>query len=376
MINLLLGRPRSGKSYESVAFHVLPALREGRKIITNLPLKLDHFKLVFGEDVINDLIEIKNPTKEIRHRFSVLSDYETDWSHPETGIGPLFVIDECHFAIRRGKTAQDVEEWYSMHGHQNIDVLLMTQSYGKMDRNILEMVQLMYRVSKMTAMGMENRYVRKVYDGFKGAEVNQDTRVYESQYFPFYKSHTLSNSTEEASARDVKSIWSHWTFKASAFTFLAAFSFIAFSLSSNDEKSLISPPVEPELTNFQKLDADFNRPRVLDVEHSGLEAPADDLDVKKSIVPRVLNTKIIPDGQPYSGFTIAVVGYYKVSDVTKYLFLALQGGQPIFEIDQSSIESAGYSVKPLNDCAAILKYQEIEFNVTCQVPKITIAVAG
>jgi len=42
MINLLLGQPGGGKSYEAVAFHILPALAQGRKVITNMPLDLEH----------------------------------------------------------------------------------------------------------------------------------------------------------------------------------------------------------------------------------------------------------------------------------------------------------------------------------------------
>ncbi|POB76042.1 zonular occludens toxin domain-containing protein, partial [Vibrio vulnificus] len=40
--------PGSGKSYESVVYHVIPALKDGRKVVTNLPLNLEHFKQVFG----------------------------------------------------------------------------------------------------------------------------------------------------------------------------------------------------------------------------------------------------------------------------------------------------------------------------------------
>jgi zona occludens toxin len=43
MINGLSGRPGSGKSYEAVVTHILPALQQGRKIVTNIPLNIEWF---------------------------------------------------------------------------------------------------------------------------------------------------------------------------------------------------------------------------------------------------------------------------------------------------------------------------------------------
>ncbi|WMU33924.1 zonular occludens toxin domain-containing protein [Pseudomonas aeruginosa] len=47
MINLILGQPGGGKSHEAVVYHVVPALNQGRKVITNLALDMDKFK-AFG----------------------------------------------------------------------------------------------------------------------------------------------------------------------------------------------------------------------------------------------------------------------------------------------------------------------------------------
>lgn len=57
-LNIIVGRPGSGKSYEAVAFHVIPAIKEGRRVVTNLPLMMDHLIAVFGEEV-RDLVEVR-----------------------------------------------------------------------------------------------------------------------------------------------------------------------------------------------------------------------------------------------------------------------------------------------------------------------------
>jgi len=46
MIILLEGVPGSGMSYEAVAYHVIPALKAGRKVVTNLPLNVEAIRAV------------------------------------------------------------------------------------------------------------------------------------------------------------------------------------------------------------------------------------------------------------------------------------------------------------------------------------------
>ncbi|OXC99408.1 assembly protein, partial [Vibrio parahaemolyticus] len=57
MIYAIAGRPGGGKTYEAVAYHIIPAIKDGRKVITNITLNIDWFVKVFGEDV-RELIKI------------------------------------------------------------------------------------------------------------------------------------------------------------------------------------------------------------------------------------------------------------------------------------------------------------------------------
>ena len=47
MLNMLLGRPGGGKSYEAVAYHVIPAVKAKRLVVTNLPLIVEYFEAVY-----------------------------------------------------------------------------------------------------------------------------------------------------------------------------------------------------------------------------------------------------------------------------------------------------------------------------------------
>ncbi|KGY11255.1 hypothetical protein NM22_16870 [Vibrio tubiashii] len=214
MINALTGRPGGGKSYEAVAFHIIPALKDGRKVVTNVALNIDHFVKIFGQDVVDELLVVVDGdltnfgSKE--RPFSKVEHYQDEWRN-EKGQAPLYVIDEAHMSL--GRNANDaILEWYSMHRHSGADIILMTQNLRKVHRDIKDMVEIHYYCVKNAAMGSNKTYTRKVKNGANGVDLNENVRKYEKQYFPFYQSHTSSNkAVEEAVAKDVKPLWKHWT---------------------------------------------------------------------------------------------------------------------------------------------------------------------
>lgn len=227
MINLLIGPPGGGKSYEAVVYHVLANLEAGRKVITNLPLNIDELAAIVP--AARMLVEFRNrqgkPGEPETWAFGSLSDYGDSWRDPVSKIGPLYVIDECHKALpRRGigdKGGVTVDEWYAEHRHEGADVLLMTQSYGKVSKAIIDQVQVCYRVKKKTAFGDSTGYIRKVQDGVKGDVLSIAERTYEARFFKLYKSHTRTEAAViEADAKDIAPGFLKWK-KAAKYVLLA-----------------------------------------------------------------------------------------------------------------------------------------------------------
>lgn len=212
-VTFLLGPPGAGKSYEAVVYQVIPALQQGRKVITNLPLNLEKFALL--DPGYPALIEVRKATSENLKPFSTLADYQDPWRHPEHGFGPLYVIDECHIPMPRGGTGRDVEEWYSLHRHEGADLVLMTQSYGKVSKSICDLVQTVIVLRKNTALGSQKSYRREVRDGLTRANRigKPAVRTYKKEYFSLYQSYTRGGKAE-AGASDIKPIWKHWSFYA------------------------------------------------------------------------------------------------------------------------------------------------------------------
>ncbi|HHX8453039.1 TPA: zonular occludens toxin domain-containing protein [Vibrio diabolicus] len=101
MIYAIVGRPGGGKTYEAVAYHIIPAIKDGRKVITNITLNIDWFVKVFGEDV-RELIKIVDGRLtdfgSTSRPFSQIEDYSDEWRN-EKGQGPLYVVDEAHMSL-------------------------------------------------------------------------------------------------------------------------------------------------------------------------------------------------------------------------------------------------------------------------------------
>ena len=71
--------------------------------------------------------------------FSKVEHYQDEWRN-EQGQGPLYVVDEAHLSLGR-QTNTQILEWYSLHRHYGVDVVLMTQNLRKLNRDIKDMVE-------------------------------------------------------------------------------------------------------------------------------------------------------------------------------------------------------------------------------------------
>ncbi len=352
MINLLLGPPGAGKSYEAVVFHVLPALLSGRMVITNLPLNLDEFKAA-GVDV--SLIELRYPSIENPKPFSSPDDYGSEW-RGEGGIGPLYVIDECHKPFPKGMTLRMVEEWFAEHRHEGADCLLITQSYGKISQSIRDMVQVVYRVRKATALGSDKRYFRKVQDGLRGEVMNENIRVYNSDRFKLYKSHTKTNSAvSEAMASDVRPIWRHWSVMGGLILIPLGVIMLAFTAGD----MFFPDPPAPQVVQAKPVKSVY-------VPHNqrGQSVPA----VVSAPVPAPAPPVV---KHPFSGLGLHISAYLysEAKDKTLYSISASQNGQRVFRMSDADLVKAGYELEFKTACLIKISYENYQDWLTCDAPR-------
>ncbi len=359
MIYAIVGRPGGGKSYESVAFHVIPALKAGRMVITNLTLNVERLAKVYGEHVRDLIVVIDGQLDEfgrVDRPFSKVEHYQDQWQN-DKGQGPLYLIDEAHMSVgRQAKT--DLTEWYSLHRHSGCDIVLMTQNLRKIHRDIKDIVEITYQCTKATALGDKTRYIRKVRDGAAGDVVNEGIRKYESAYFQFYKSHTMSNkAVEEASAQDIVPFWKRWPVIGSAICFAIGIVFNVYLWTSGDEVPIQSPT------------------STIEAEESTSEVePKPDKRVRKF-------PKNSSGFGPLEGFTFYVKGYAHqiayssygsgASEISRDLTFfkiyidVYQDKRKLFSTNNLNLVQMGYEFNALAECVYSLVWLDETKVITC-----------
>ena len=396
MINLMLGAPGGGKSYEACVFHILPALQRGRKVITNLPVNEAMFAAL--EPGFAQLLEVRRSPQPVRgtwaagtdgpafrvegepvpqdpstRLFSTVWDYWTDWRHP-SGMGPLFVIDECQLALPRIGTDPHVSEWFSLHRHYNADVLLLTQSYGRLNADIRDLVQLVYRVRKAVAFGMPDKYIRKVQDGIRGEVVNTAVRKYESRYFPLYKSHTQGSSVGEEDAQDRRPIWMAWPFLGVALCVVLS---ILLAWSSTKKPA---PPVPKATQPPAWLGESLTPAQRADIARSAEEFERRHELGKPAVavVPADLPSPAAPPAiEPYGNRGLHLTGSMTRPDGSQvWMFAVSQQGSYLHALADADLKAAGYSWRPLAPCAGELSFGKSVRAVICDSPQVSLALGS
>jgi len=368
MINLLLGAPGGGKSYEATVFHILVALQKGRKVITNLPLALDAFAAI--EPGFAKLIEIRTkslgqPRKDgsASRVFSRVEDYADPWRHAD-GFGPLIVVDECHFALPKGETDREVEEWFSMHRHFNVDVLLITQSYGKISASVRDLVQMVYRVRKNVALGSTGSYTRKVQDGIRGEVVNTTIRRYEKRYFALYRSHTQGKAVDEFNASDVRPIWKNWTFLGAAVCALILVSMLA----TGKVRAPWSPDVAKSASTARALVAAKTAPQPAALQASPATPASSPHEQPQAQAPAQPASAAI--AEPFAGRGLHLVGWMQLGQRRIWSFVVSQNGQAIATITDAELQAAGYEWRGDSQCSGVLEFKGFTRTVLCDSPQV------
>ena len=384
MINAIEGIPGSGKSYEAVAYHILPALKAGRKVITNLPLNIEAFASIDPSYV--ELIEIRTkpaprigdwnaaniaehaaftlwqdkppePQPESIFTFGTVWDYFSEW-RSVNDKGPLYVIDECHVSLPKKNTPDEVVQWYKLHRHFNADVLLLTQSFRDINQPIAQLIGTLIKCRKADILGDPSEYVRKVHAGYRGANIQTDKRKYEQKYFNLYKSNTQSNSNSESSVQDVSPFvvklrrftWFFWIIAAAYFVY-------AFW---PDEKSNIWGLKSEAQKPTKKIES-YKKPEIANKQNNQFSKEEKSIDSDSQKKPDEIK-------DPLYGKVLHITGDMQNSAKRIITFVVSSEGRRIFDLTSDDLLEAGYKVERLANCMAVVKWQGVVRMATCDAP--------
>jgi zona occludens toxin len=204
------GLPGSGKSYEACVMHIIPALKAGRDVLTNIN-GINHQK--FADLTGIPLAVIKKMLVCISH-----SDCEDEEQRLElvkadllvmTKKDSLVVIDEIQdiHPTKRQPLSAEWSKYIASHRHEGLDIVLMGQDKRDVHPIWRRRIQRLITFNKLQAVGADNSYRWVCFEATspeKFKEVSKGVRRYDKQYFGLYLSHTHKSVYKDDRANILK----------------------------------------------------------------------------------------------------------------------------------------------------------------------------
>ena len=403
MINGLEGIPGSGKSYEGVVYHVLPALKAGRKVITNLPLNIEAFAAL--DPAYRELIEVRTrpapqigdwnaaniaeepafriwtdkepvPQSENVFTFGTVWDFYSTW-RGENDEGPLYVIDECHVSFPKIGTPESLVQWFKLHRHFNAEVLLMTQSFRDINQPIAQLIATLIKCRKADILGKKGEYIRKVHAGYRGAVIQTNEREYKKQYFGLYRSNTQSGGSAEAGVTDVSPMIVKFNRFKWAWLLLSLIVMV-WAFWPDGERDIWGRKKQPAVSTrstgipvvtgmplSQAVSSGMVDPKKITPEPAAQPQPVSESkpvadDAKTAPAP------VVKD--PLFGKQLHLSGELSHGGRQVLTFIVSDGARRLFDVTSDDLKDAGYQVKRLATCMVTVSFDSVVRPVTCDAP--------
>jgi zona occludens toxin len=193
------GMPRSGKSYESMEKHIIPALAKGRAVDAYL-YGLDHEKIAGLAGI--DLEQCKELLVEL-----TTEQASECWKFVRDNA--LVVLDEAHkfWPSGRKRPPEEMCNLVAEHGHRGMDMLFMSQTFNSVHKVIQDRTNKKVTFTKLDAVGLETKYNWTAYQGTLGtrggssfvtfSKVADGVGKYDKKFFGTYKSHVSEDIQTE-----------------------------------------------------------------------------------------------------------------------------------------------------------------------------------
>lgn len=211
-INAYTGLQGSGKSYEVVSSVIIDAIRQGRRVVTNID--------GINQDKIYDYL-IERGADQAKLGIIVHTDDERpkepnffpDEKIPETletafvKPGDMVVIDEAwRFWPDGARLTHEHMQFFRMHRHYvhpqtgvACDVVIMTQDITGLARSLKNVIEFSFRMVKLKSLGMPTHYRVEMFEGWKQNSKSQTgtfNKRYKPEIFPLYKSYSGGTGKE------------------------------------------------------------------------------------------------------------------------------------------------------------------------------------
>lgn len=193
-----VGLPGSGKTYSVVANQVLPALKEGRVVVTNIPLHEEKIRELVATGEIREF-----PTDRVAQQPELIEDYAPH--------GCVLIIDELWKLFPAGQKVNHVPEPFKKllaeHRHmvdeagRSTQIVFVTQDLAQIGAFARQLVEQTFLHKKLGELGLDGSYQCRIFHGAvtgqnppKSTEIRTVLGRYEKRIYSLYSSHTMSKS--------------------------------------------------------------------------------------------------------------------------------------------------------------------------------------
>lgn len=345
-ISAYTGLPRSGKSYGVFENVIIPALKKGRLVYTNIP---------FNERELLDYagsVPVPFDAKDIQDN--------PDFFQERIEPGGIVVIDECWRVWSAGTRATAIPEghksFFAEHGHmvndlgQTTQIVLVTQDLAQIASFCRLLVETTYRATKLSAVGASNKYRIDIYTGAvtgqnppKSAMINQLFGTYKPEVYQCYKSATMSETGNVGNEKTVDTrgnVFKGMVFKVIPFVVLGGGLVVWLG--------------------WQSVSTFFN---------SG----GDPDSVQVEQVKQVTSTISVPQKPEHidhlKGRDLTIVSNNGRSPAEYDYVIEAKKGDSWYRLTKPELLKLGYTINPINQCLAVLKMAQSTYAVTCRSQK-------
>jgi len=244
------GFPGSGKSYEVVTEVIVPALRSGRRVVSNISgLHYEEMRAYLLEEgtteaAIGSLECVDN------ERVSAPLFWAQDGRETLVKPGDLVVIDECwRWMSAGGNIPPSMYAFFREHRHfvdaagVSCDIVLITQAISDLDRKVRVIIEKHFVMEKLKRLGLSKQYSVDVYNKFSSTKANflrRMLRTYNKKFFCFYTSYDGKGGDEREVDKRIN------VFRSPGFWMMAALVPVLFGFGAWGTYRLYSKHAEPE----------------------------------------------------------------------------------------------------------------------------------
>lgn len=191
-VYLYTGLTGAGKTYECLRTSILPALKKGQRVVTNLE---GINKQAFFEYLD---IDCENLIVAVDVNAPSLPDFHYTPTHPNTVVQPgdLVVLDEVWRFYKKGeKLPSHAMEFFREHRKSvedftgnSIDIALICQDKSVVHPEIKGLIDETYHCVNLKNVGLSNGYIVKKYLPGMRPPTSEVTHFYDKSLFKLYQS--------------------------------------------------------------------------------------------------------------------------------------------------------------------------------------------